>query len=241
MPRSVWGIGRRAVARAVLALFIGALVVLSAAPVLADDTVEARQLVEKAEMMLERFAKDPEMGGFRDVIKTAKAVLLIPQVLRAGFIFGGSGGTGLLLARHQETGTWRGPVFYTLGNVSFGLQIGLDASEVAILAHTEKGLKQMFSDTVKLGADASVAAGPVGVGAQAATAALSADLVAFTRAQGLYAGLSVDGGLISVREKMTTAYYGMPAKPVDILVHGTLTNPQAAALLRTVERVAKGE
>ena len=97
------------------------------APALADDAQDARQLVERARMTVENFVTDPNMDGFRSLVKTAKGVYVAPQVLRGAFIFGVSGGSGVFLTR-EENGQWNGPAFYTVGEASFGLQAGGDAS-----------------------------------------------------------------------------------------------------------------
>jgi SH3 domain-containing YSC84-like protein 1 len=204
----------------------------------ADDALDARQLVERAKLTVEQFQTDPNMGGLREHAKTAKGMLIMPQMLRGAFIIGGSGGTGVMVARGDKPGEWHGPAFYTLGGASFGFQAGADAAEVIILAMTERGVTKLLSSQVKLGADISVAAGPVGAGAAAGTAGLSADLVAFSVSKGLYGGFSVDGSVAGVRESLNEAYYGKPVTPTDILVKGSVTNPQAAALLEAVSKLA---
>jgi lipid-binding SYLF domain-containing protein len=135
---------------------------------------------------------------------------------------------------------WRGPAFYTLGGASFGFQAGADAAEVIILAMTERGVTKLLSPQVKLGADISVAAGPVGAGAAAATAGLSADLISYSMAKGLYGGFSVDGSVAGVRTAMNKAYYGKAVSPADILIKGTVKNPQASALLEAATKIGGG-
>ena len=110
------------------------------------------------------------MGALRDLAKKAKGTIDPPQMLRGAFIVGASGGTGVLVARDEKTGKWRGPAFLHPGRASFGFQAGADAAEVIIVAMTERGVTKLLSPQVKLGADISVAAGPVGGGATAATA-----------------------------------------------------------------------
>jgi lipid-binding SYLF domain-containing protein len=175
------------------------LLVTATDPVLADDALDARQLVEKSRLTIESFMADNEIEAIRDLMTKARGVYIAPSVLRGAFIVGASGGSGVFLARDDLAKPWSGPAFYTIGSVSFGLQIGGEASEVVLLAMTERGVSAMLGSTVKLGADASVALGPVGAGAAAATAALSADILAFSRAKGLYGGISVDGAVIAVR------------------------------------------
>jgi lipid-binding SYLF domain-containing protein len=209
---------------------------LGSTPTRADDAQDARQLVEKAKLTVEQFQTDPNMGGLRDLAKKAKGMLILPQMLRGAFIIGASGGSGVLVAWDDKAAQWRGPAFYTLGGASFGFQAGADAAEVIILAMTERGVTKLLSPQVKLGADISVAVGPVGAGASAATAGLSADLISYSMAKGLYGGFSVDGSVAGVRTALNHAYYGKAVSPTDILIKGAAKNPQANAL---IERVAQ--
>ena len=213
---------------------------LGATAARADDAQDARQIVEKAKLTVEQFQTDSNMGVLRDLAKKAKGMLIMPQMLRGAFIVGASGGTGVLVARDEKAGKWRGPAFHTLGGASFGFQAGADAAEVIILAMTERGVTKLLSPQVKLGADISVAAGPVGGGATAATAGLSADLISFSMAKGLYGGFSVDGSVVGVRTALNQAFYGKPASPTDILIKGTVTSPQADPLIGAVTKLAGG-
>jgi SH3 domain-containing YSC84-like protein 1 len=211
------------------------------APARADDAQDARQLVEKAKLTVEQFQSEPNMDGFRELAKKAKGMLILPQMIRGAFIIGASGGSGVLVARDEKAAAqWRGPAFYTLGGASFGFQAGADAAEVIILAMTERGVTKLLSPQVKLGVDISVAAGPVGAGAAAATAGLSADLISFSMAKGLYGGFSVDGSVAGVRTALNQAYYGKPVSPTDILVKGAVKNPQADLLIGAVAKLAGG-
>ena len=198
-----------------------------------DDAADAKKVVDDALKTLENFVADPEMKWFRHHMKQAQALFIAPEVLKAGFIFGGSGGTGVLLARDKSTGAWSEPAFYTLGSVSFGLQIGAEASEVALMVMTQKGLDSMLATSAKLGADMTVAAGPVGAGAKAATS----DILSFSRSKGVYGGLNLEGSVMKVRESLNEAYYGKPVSPVDILITRNVSNPDAAPLVEAVAKV----
>ena len=206
----------------------------------ADDAQDARQIVEKATLTVEQFQAEPNMDGFRELAKKAKGMLILPQMLRGAFIIGASGGSGVLVARDEKAGKWHGPAFYTLGGASFGFQAGADAAEVIILAMTERGVTKLLSPQVKLGADISVTAGPVGAGAAAATAGLSADLISYSMAKGLYGGFSVDGSVVGVRTAWNQAFYGKPVSPTDILITGAVTSPQADPLIAAVTKLAGG-
>lgn len=210
-------------------------------PAFADNASDAKQLVEKSKMTFDRFIGMNEMGAFRDLLKKAKGVFISPQVLEGAFIFGLSGGSGVLVARDPGTGSWNGPAFYTVGEASFGLQAGGKASEVVMLAMTDRGVNAMLSPSVKLGADVGVAAGPVGAGASAATANISADILTFALSKGLYAGVSLEGAVVAVRNEWNGAYYSKPGvTPTDILIRKNVSNPGSAKLIAAVSKAAGG-
>jgi len=208
-------------------------------PAMADDVQDARQLVDKARLAFENFMADKDLGpSVRSLVKRAKGVLIYPQVLKGAFIWGISGGSGAMLAYDDKMGKWGGPAFYTIGEASFGLQIGGEASEVILVALTDRGVASLLSTSAKLGADAGIAVGPVGAGAEAATANLSADLVSYSRSKGLYAGISLEGAVVAVRGGLNKAYYGKEVTPTAILVQREVTNPQAAGLIGAVSKAA---
>jgi len=206
----------------------------------ADEAMDARHLTERAQMTLETFAKAPEMEGFRDLVKDARGVFIAPQILKGAFIVGASGGSGVLVSRDRLKNQWAGPAFYTIGSASFGLQIGGNASEVVLLAMTDRGVNALLESSVKLGADLAVSVGPVGIGAAASTANLSADIVSFSRSKGLFGGVSVDGAVVKTREGLNNAYYGTIATPTDILIKRSVTNPHSEGLLGLVSKLAAG-
>jgi len=227
----------------VLAGALTIVVVLTGGPVpaFADDAQETRQLVDRARLTIESFTADPNMEGFRSQVKRAKGVYIAPQVLRGAFVLGVSGGSGVFLVRDEKGGQWNGPAFYTIGEASLGLQAGGDASEVVLLAMSQRGVTALLSTSAKLGADAGIAVGPVGVGASAATANLSADIIIYARAKGLYAGISLDGAVVATRDALNKAYYGKDVTPTDILIRRAVANPQSAGLMEAIAKVAGGQ
>ncbi len=224
--------------RAIVSVFLAAVFVsgLTLSAFAADDRQEAEQLVEKAKFTLDDFMADKNMSAFHDLIKKARGIYIAPQVLKGAFIIGASGGTGVLVVWDGKSGQWVGPAFHTLGGASFGLQIGGQASEVLLLAMTERGVTAMLSNSFKLGADAGIAAGPVGAGVAASTANLSVDILTFARSKGLYGGVSLDGAVMAVRAGLNDAYYGKRVTPTDILVRREVSNPQASGLIQSVRR-----
>jgi lipid-binding SYLF domain-containing protein len=212
---------------------------VQASPAAADDRMEAGQLVERAQLTLQNFLCDDSMGAFRDLAQRAEAVLVVPALLKGAFIFGGSGGSGVLMVR-QSDGSWGGPAFYTLGGASFGLQIGGQSSEVVLLAMTERGARAFLDNSFKLGADAGIAAGPVGLGASAATQNLSADILSFSRSKGLYGGISLDGSVVAVRDSLNRAYHGEGISPAEILKDRRMTDPGSRALAAALTDLSSG-
>ena len=206
---------------------------------MADDAKDAQQLVDKARMTFESFIGDKDMGpALQTLVKKAHGILVYPSVLRGAFIVGASGGSGVFLAHDAKAKKWGGPAFYTIGQASFGLQAGGDASEIVLVALTERGVSSLLATSAKLGADASVAAGPVGAGAQAATQNLSADIVSYSRAKGVYAGVSVDGAVVATRDALNKAYYKKEVTANDILVKRAVSNEGAAGLIQAVAKAA---
>ena len=191
-------------------------------------------LVNQAETTLNNFMRDPEMKWLQQNIGRAKAVLIAPNIVKAGFIVGGSGGRGVLVARNG--GKWVGPAFYTLATGSVGFQAGIAASEMVTLVMTEKGMNSLLSSSFKFGADASVAAGPVGAGAKSDVVA---DLIAFSRSKGVYGGLNLDGTVVSTNDDWNKAFYGKPVLPPDILIKNAVSNKGADKLLAEIARAAK--
>jgi len=216
------------------ATILAAVLLVAAAPgAMAAGEEDAQGIVDKARVTLSGFMRDKDYGWLNENIKKAKGVLIYPQVLKAGFIFGGSGGTGVLLARDSKTGDWSNPAFYTLGSVSFGLQIGGEAAEVVVLVMSQKGVDALLTSKFKLGGDTSIALGPVGAGAKAD---ITADFVSFAKSKGLYAGLNLDGSYIDVRDSLNKAYYGKEATPVDIIVKKSVSNKGATPLIEELKK-----
>ena len=192
----------------------------------AEDFTKPDELVLNSEAVFKSFMADTDMEWFRDNVGKAKGIFIVPRMLRGGFIFGGSGGSGALLAQNRETGKWSDPAFYTMGSVSFGLQIGADSTEIILLVMSDKGMDSMLSKEFKLGGDVTLAAGPIGRSAKAQTA----DILAYGRSKGAFAGLAIDGAVIAPRYEWNNTYYGKEVTLVDILINQTVTNPKAENL-----------
>src|SRR4051812_1986164 len=218
-----------------LGVSLAAAAATASLPARASDASDAADLVMKAQATVTQMGSSKEFPTFSPALAKAKAVLIFPQVLKAGFILGGSGGSGVLLVRDAKTGNWIGPAFYTMGSASLGFQAGASAAEVVMIVNSQKALDSLYSNKLKLGGDASVALGPKGVGSGAA---LTADFIVYATVQGAFAGLSVDGSVLDVRQSLNAGYYGKSATPVEILVKQEATKPEAAALQLAVKKAA---
>jgi lipid-binding SYLF domain-containing protein len=188
------------------------------------------QLVEKAKFTITNVAGRSEMEEFRKLLAVAKGVVVFPQVLKAGFFVGGAGGSGLLLGKN-EAGEWSSPAFYSMGQGSIGLQFGAQANELVLVIMTEKGLKAIIDNQVKLGGDLSAAVGPVGTTVGASTTTnLKVDVFSFAISKGLFIGASVEGSILSSNSDSNESYYGKPVTSQQIVLDRTVNNAQADGL-----------
>lgn len=164
-------------------------------------------------------------------------LFIIPQFMRGAFIFGGAGGSGVLIVRNEQSGKWGDPVFYNIGSASFGLQIGADVSEMVLIVRTKKGLEEFYTNDFKLGANAGMAVGPVGAGM--AAQGIAADIISYARKKGAFVGMALDGAFVSISNDSNRAYYGKPVTPTDIIVKKDVGNPKSLKLRSTAEKLVK--
>jgi lipid-binding SYLF domain-containing protein len=227
----------RSLFRSTLVALVTAVAATAIAP-LAFAQSEQQKLVAASETTFANFVRDPDMTWFQQNVGRAKAVLIAPEVVKAGFIFGGSGGRAVLVAKDAKSGKWAGPAFYTLATASVGFQAGVAVSEAVTLVMTEKGMNSLLASSFKMGGDASVAAGPVGAGAKSDVVA---DLVTFSRSKGVYGGLNLDGTVVKTSDDWNDAYYGKKVLPPDILVRMNVQAKGAEKLLADVAKAAGGK
>jgi len=199
---------------------------------------DQQRLVDAADASLNNFVRDPEMGWFQQNVGRAKGLLIAPEVLKAGFIFGGSGGRAVLIARDPKSGQWVGPAFYALATASFGFQAGIAVSESITLVMTDKGMNSLLSPSFKIGGDASIAVGPVGAGAKSD---IVADLIAFSRSKGVYGGLNLDGTLVNTSDDWNEAYYGTRVLSTDILIRMSVRAEGANKLIANIAKAASSK
>ena len=205
-------------------------------PANATDATDAQGLVDKARITFTEFIGDNNYWWLRDHLNDAKGILIYPQVLKGGFILGGSGGTGVLVVKDEKTGGWGQPAFYTIGSVTFGLQIGGEASQIVVMAMSQKAIDSLLSSSFKFGGDVSVALGPVGGGAKEN---ITADFISFAKSKGLYAGINLEGSVVNVRDSLNNAYYDKKVTPVDIIIKNEVSNDGSKELRETLKKAVK--
>ena len=213
---------------------VGLSLAIALAPAEAKTKREkAEKLVAKASDTVAYFANDTAFEPLWELADDAKAIVVMPDSLRGGFIFGASGGNAVMIARNPD-GSWSEPTFFTIGSFSFGLQAGIEGSEIILAVMTQRGMEHLLSTTVKLGGDVTLAAGPIGGGAKAQTV----DVLAFSRSRGLYGGVSLEGAILKSRRSWNRDYYGANVTPADIIYREKVARPNSATLQNAVWALA---
>ncbi len=205
----------------------------------AQSSTEQQTLVDRSTLVVQELLGDQNASEARALLKRAKGAMVCPRIFKAGFFVGGQGGGCVLVGRNAE-GAWSAPAFYSMGSGSVGLQIGVQDAEMIFIVLTERGLQALLDSQFKFGADASVAVASIGAGVSGATtAALRADIVSFAQARGLFAGISVEGSLLSVRSDWNAAYYGKMIGAHQIVLNMEGQNQGAVPLQEMLARYAQ--
>lgn len=214
---------RRTVLSGTVAAF--AVPFLGTQPARAD--AKRQSLVDSCLATAQKILSGPDFPDAAKQMTTARGVLIIPELVQGGFIFGAAGGRGVLMGR-QSPNNWSYPAFYGMGSGSVGLQVGGKVSEIVFIIRTEKGFQAILDHKFKVGAEAGVTLVAVGAGLEgASTAAGGADIVAFANSQGLFAGVSLEGSYIDADNDWNALYYGGGANAKTIISEQRFTNPGA--------------
>ncbi len=214
------------------------LAVVVAGSAQAMDKMEAQLKVQKAAILVKEFMGSPDAGAPRWLLRRSKAVVIIPDMVKAGFVVGGKYGHGVVLARTAD-GSWSPPSFITIGGASVGLQIGAQATDLFMVVVNQKGLDGILHNQLKFGVDAAVTAGPWGRTTEASlsAASLKADIYSYSRSQGAFAGISLEGAGLETDLDANRAYYGKPYSAQDILAKGKVRpTPEAQRLIQALKR-----
>jgi SH3 domain-containing YSC84-like protein 1 len=200
--------------------------------------MELEERLSSSVQILKDMIEAPDAGVPIDLLKRSRGIVVFPAVIKAGLGLGGHYGKGVVLRRDPSTGKWGPPAFIRLIGGSFGWQIGVQSTDLVLLMMNDVTLKSLFKDKITIGADASVAAGPVGRDASAATdVELSAGILSYSRAKGLFAGVAVKGSVIAPEWEANEAYYGSDVSVIDTFFRGKGTvSPAAVELIRLLSK-----
>jgi lipid-binding SYLF domain-containing protein len=213
--------------RLVLALLVLLLPALAAH---AEDPPLTR--ASNAVRVLDDIMQAPDKAIPQDLLRDARAIAVIPDMIKAGFIFGGRRGEGLISVKTAD-GTWSNPSFISMTGGSIGFQAGVSSTDVVLVFRTQRGVDSIMRGTFTLGADASAAAGPVGRTASAATdGQLKAEIYSYSRTRGLFAGVALDGSALRIDYDANEAVYGPGMTPRRIIEGGVSNVPAPVVKFR---------
>ncbi len=202
----------------------------------AENTELDARIAEARQVMAEVMAT-PDQSIPEELLAKCKAIAIYPSVLKAGFILGGRFGKGVVLKKDEKTGKWGPVAFSTIGGGSWGLQIGGSATDLILVIMNERGMNGLLSNNFTLGADAAVAAGPIGRNSEAATdLSLRAGIISYSRSRGLFAGMALDGAVMTQDNNSNTIYYGKSVTSRDILLgHAVQVQPSSKELTQALD------
>ena len=181
-----------------------------------EKKVTATQLIYSSEDSLKNLIKNNELSNLPDYLKNARAILIFPEIYEGGLIFGAKGGNGILLIRRSES-NFSGPFFYSIGGVSFGLQLGVKSAQVAMAIMTNRGLNSILKERVKLGVDVDTALINTGIGYSAESTLRLADIYSFSDNAGLFIGGSFEGTYLQPRNDLNKIIHGVELSSDEIL------------------------
>ena len=213
------------------ALFVFVVTLCGCAEMSRDKNSTAVDLVNQATETVQRFKGMPDLKIFAEYMPTAHGIVVLPSVIKGGFMLGGEGGNGVLLVKSDD-GSWSPPAFYVLGAASLGIQMGLQDTEIILVLRSNDAVLAILDHQGKFGVDAGLTIGTIGQGAEVSTTAnIGLDVLAFANAKiGFFAGAALEGAVLARRVDLNEAYYGKGTTPRGIVYQGQSQNSQADAL-----------
>lgn len=207
------------------------------APVYGADLEELNQRILTSRAVIEAMMASPDSGVPKDLLQRARAVAIFPGVVKAGVVVAVSFGSGVALRRNEKTAQWSKPAFFTIRGGSVGLQLGAESVDLILLIMREKGVQGLLEEKFTLGADVSVAAGPVGRDASAGTnLGFSSGILSYSRTKGIFAGISLKGAALRPDADANAVYHGPGISAQDVFYEdqGSLSDA-ARALIKTLD------
>jgi lipid-binding SYLF domain-containing protein len=205
-------------------------------PAYGQTKEDADLLVDKARVVLEEMMRSQDSAPPEDFIRDCAGIAIIPEFFKAGLVAGGAYGKGVVLARRD--GTWSGPAFVYMGAGSLGIQIGVQLTDLLLVVIGDKTMQGFLKSKFKLGADAAIAAGPYGAQVTAASEILlRGGIFSYSRAKGLFAGVSLEGAGMGTEFGLNRAYYETTSSPEQILYGEVSIPPSGKKLIEALEKI----
>lgn len=218
---------------AVQALAIG---LVAVSPALADDAADDAKRITKSIEVLNDLTSTPDAAIPNYVLERAEAIVVIPSLVKGGFVVGAEHGKGVMSVRDRKTNQWSAPAFVKMTGGSIGWQIGLQTVDLVLVVMNREGVDDLLTSEFTLGGNASVAAGPVGRSAEASTdATMGAKILAYSRAKGLFAGATLEGSSLRSDDDSNARFYGREIS-AKVIAESNLTAPPAAQQWRDALR-----
>tara|TARA_B100000579_G_C22536013_1_gene713015 strand:+ start:121 stop:768 length:648 start_codon:yes stop_codon:yes gene_type:complete len=183
----------------------------------AEDKVKIAHIIQSSEIVLKKLDQNIDLKNFQEYLKNSRAILIFPKVYEGGVILGAKGGNGLLLIRKSKENNFSGPFFYSIGGVSVGLQLGAKSGKVVMTIMTNRGLKSVLKERIKLGVDVDIAYIDEGIGYSAESTARLADIYSFSDNSGLFLGGSIEGSYLQPRNDLNRSLHGKEFSSDEII------------------------
>jgi len=199
---------------------------------------DAIQILLESEATARHVLGSKQYPDLNNAFDKAVGVIIVPRLLKGGFIIGGEYGNAVLLSK-KSNGSWSYPAFYTIGGGSVGFQIGLKDSQMILVIRTHAGMEAILADQFKVGAEAGIVVGTFGGSVEgASTTAVGADILAFSLDRGLFGGGALEGSVFAKRADLNQSFYAQAIEPRDIVIEGKVSNPAADNLRSTLAALA---
>jgi len=204
---------------------------LTATAAFASTKEDLQERIDSAKIVIDEIMGAKDATVPTNILRSATCVAVVPSMKKGAFFVGAQYGQGVVTCRTGHG--WSAPVFIRMAGGSFGLQFGGQATDLILIAVNDRGMQDLLKDKFKIGADASAAAGPVGRAGQASTDwKMNAELLSYSRAKGIFAGIDLDGTSVSQNSEDTQLYYGQP-EDFNTVLHGSVPVPQGAVAFVT--------
>ncbi len=204
-----------------------------------ENKIKIAHIIQSSEMVLKKLDQNTDLKNFQEYLKNSRAILIFPEVYEGGLILGAKGGNGLLLIRKSKQNHFSGPFFYSIGGVSFGLQLGAKSGKVVMTVMTNRGLKSVLKERIKLGVDVDIAYIDEGIGYSAESTARLADIYSFSDNSGLFLGSSIEGSYLQPRNDLNRTIHGKEFSS-DEIIKSNISGKEINNLKKIISKITDG-